>query len=833
MTFSSPSLPARLRLLRILSATCLCIAIPGLLLLHKLQKSAAAEMNKRVDLVQQARADMGLGVMHIVMSGGDNMPFDRERGLALLRQSIWDIETVAGADLVSADRNASVSAAAAGMKAWLGQNARKASLDPEKAVGIRIAFHQLSQQAERLERELRRASHDLELSQNRRSLLGMVIASLTVLVYAFSYLLERRARATAEADRERMQDALLESLQRFRLLTESIPQLVWTCTPDGACDYLSAQWVDYTGIPASEQLGSVWLDQIHPEDRERLSSVWRQALESGAPLRVEFRIRNAKGEYRWFDTRAIAVRSPEGKILKWCGSNTDIDDRKRMEQEIRRWADAFENCSHAIAMSDVEKGILVACNRAYASLHGGDISQIVGLHIADLYSPEEKVRIPQLLREADESGRIHFEARKVALGGRRFLAAMDVVTVRRQDGQRLYRIATAQDVTDIRLAEQALRQREEQLRLFIEHAPVALAMFDRDMRYITTSLRWLEDFHIPFESLRGRSHYEVFPEIPDAWKEIHRRGLAGEVVRSDKDRFERANGVVQWLRWEVRPWFGEDHSIGGVVFFSEDITARVKADEALRASEEEVRRLNAELEHRVAVRTAELVAAGKELESFSYSVSHDLRTPLRAIDGFVRMLKDNYGERLDEVGLSYIKRALNAAGRMAELIDDLIELARINRLALTLEQVDLAPLARSIIGELAAHEDSRVYEFRCPETLLVQGDQRMLQIVLDNLLGNAWKFTSKREKALIEVTALETDGTCTRVCVRDNGAGFDMAYAAKLFSPFQRLHRESEFPGTGIGLATVNRILARHGGRVWAEAEPEAGARIFFEIPNP
>ncbi len=222
----------------------------------------------------------------------------------------------------------------------------------------------------------------------------------------------------------------------------------------------------------------------------------------------------------------------------------------------------------------------------------------------------------------------------------------------------------------------------------------------------------------------------------------------------------------------------------------------------------------------------ELERANSELEAFSYSVSHDLRAPLRAIDGFSKLLLANYASRLDEQGRHYLERVRFGTQRMGELIDDLLSLSRIARTAVNRERVDMTEIARRILIELAGRDTNRAVEYRVAEGLVVEADPRLVRVMLENLLDNSWKFTSKQPKAIIEVAGLETGHDV--FYVRDNGAGFNMNYAEKLFAPFQRLHPDSQFEGTGIGLATVNRIVNLHGGKIWAEAEPGKGATFFF-----
>jgi light-regulated signal transduction histidine kinase (bacteriophytochrome) len=240
--------------------------------------------------------------------------------------------------------------------------------------------------------------------------------------------------------------------------------------------------------------------------------------------------------------------------------------------------------------------------------------------------------------------------------------------------------------------------------------------------------------------------------------------------------------------------------------------------------------MNADLEQRVADRTIQLTAANQELEAFSYSVSHDLRAPLRSLDGFSIVLLEDYAGQLDEPGKNYLARIQEASRRMNQLINDLLELSRITRSDFTRQRVDFSALANSIAAELNAQFPQRQVQFEIAANLIVQGDASLLKIVLENLLNNAYKFTSRREQAIIQVGVEESQDGTKVYFVRDNGAGFNMDYANKLFGAFQRLHSEKEFPGTGIGLATVQRIIHRHGGRVWAEGVVDHGAAFYFQF---
>jgi light-regulated signal transduction histidine kinase (bacteriophytochrome) len=261
-----------------------------------------------------------------------------------------------------------------------------------------------------------------------------------------------------------------------------------------------------------------------------------------------------------------------------------------------------------------------------------------------------------------------------------------------------------------------------------------------------------------------------------------------------------------------------------VLLAIEDATDKTLALDALQT-------LNRELDDRVSERTTQWEAANRELEAFAYSVSHDLRAPLRALDGFSDELLRGYSDRLDDRGQHYLRRLRSGTQRMGQLIDDMLQLSRLNRVAMKREPVDLTALAEGVAAELRGREPDRTVAFVIEPGLFADGDAGLLAVALENLLGNAWKFTSKKPSATITVGREWHQGAPT-FFVRDDGAGFDMAHISKLFGAFQRLHTQREFEGNGVGLATVQRVVHRHGGEVWAEGVPGQGATIHFTLPQ-
>ncbi len=322
------------------------------------------------------------------------------------------------------------------------------------------------------------------------------------------------------------------------------------------------------------------------------------------------------------------------------------------------------------------------------------------------------------------------------------------------------------------------------------------------------------------EALTGITAEQLFAEHSrEAVRQAARDAFANGDAQAEADlTTEGGAGVPYFISANRIEFEGKTHLVEVAI----DITDRKRAEDAVRT-------LNEQLEQRVAERTAELEVANRELESFSYSVSHDLTAPLRGIDGFSRMFEEDYRDRVDERGRDYLQRIRAGTQRMQRLIDDLLALSRVTRDEMRRERVDLSALAEDVLAELHQAQPSRQVETFVMPDLVINGDAALIRIAIDNLLRNAWKFTAKHRRARIELGVLPNNGK-TVYFVRDDGAGFDMRYAGKLFSPFQRLHRVTDFDGTGIGLAIVSRIIHRHGGQIWTESVVEQGATFYFTL---
>lgn len=373
-----------------------------------------------------------------------------------------------------------------------------------------------------------------------------------------------------------------------------------------------------------------------------------------------------------------------------------------------------------------------------------------------------------------------------------------------------------QEMSRRQKAEENLRQSEERFRMLVSGVKdYAIIMLDPQGIIVSWNVGAERIKGYRSEEILG-SHFSRFYPPRDLEDGKPQRELIEAVEQGrieDEGWRIRKDGSRFWADVVITALYDEKRRLRGFGKVTRDMTER-------RQAEDEIKSRNAQLE-----------AANDELKAFSYSVSHDLRAPLRGIDGFSLALFEDYNDQLDSQGRSYIQRIRAGVGKMGQLIDGMLDLARISRAEMIQDTVDLSGLAREIAADLTASHPERSVAFTIPTTLPVKGDKLLLRVVLENLLRNAWKFTSERDRASIEI-GVQTNGDQTIHFIRDNGAGFDMQYAGKLFGVFQRLHRETEFPGTGIGLATVQRIIHRHGGRIWAEAARGLGATFYFVLQD-
>ncbi|MGA8222399.1 MAG: PAS domain S-box protein, partial [Candidatus Acidiferrales bacterium] len=403
--------------------------------------------------------------------------------------------------------------------------------------------------------------------------------------------------------------------------------------------------------------------------------------------------------------------------------------------------------------------------------------------------------------------------------GTEFPAEISLSPLKTPDG--ILVSSAIRDISERKRAAEALKASEERLQTAVEAAQ--LGVWDLDLLTDRAYRSLRHDQIFGYESLLPEWGAEIAAShvVPED-REIFRQSLA-EAIKTNgfsvECRINRAGDhSLRWISAQGRVHQNSDGKPMRMMGVIADITDRKQSEQRLEHHQRELSQS-----------VAELAATNKELESFSYSVSHDLRAPLRSIDGFSHALLEDYAKALDETGKSHLKRIRAATQRMGMLIDDLLNLSRLSRAEMHKRDLDISALARKIAGELQKAEPERHVELHIEDGLQTSADPGLLRVALENLLSNAWKFTSKRPCAHIEFGVTRRNGAVT-FFVRDDGAGFDPVYADRLFGAFQRLHAASEFEGTGVGLATVQRIISRHGGRIWAESAVDRGATFYFTL---
>lgn len=526
------------------------------------------------------------------------------------------------------------------------------------------------------------------------------------------------------------------------------------------------------------------------------------------------------------------IKDAGGNILGAASIARDITARKRMERALaeseERYRVVAETASDGIVLIDEESRILFA-NSAVGETFGYATEELVGRNLTMLMPERMRPIHETSLRRYLATGERHVNWDSIEVPGLHRDGHEIPLEVSYgefvKDGERFF-TGFLRDISERKRAENALRRSEERYRTLFESIDEGFclieALFDEEGRPV--DYRFLET-NPAFErqtglvDAPGHTARELVPDLEAFWVEVY----GSVALTGEPTRFE--NGSEATGRWfDVYAFRVGGRESRRVAILFTDVTGRKRA-------EDELRRLNASLERRVVERTRQLTEANEELESFSYSVSHDLRAPLRHISGFAEMLRARAAPALDETSLRYLGVILESTERAGGLIDDLLAFSRVGRTEMRRSGVDTGHLVRRVVEDLKFEADDRAVEWRIGELPEVWGDPSMLRLVFENLISNALKYTRTREKAVIEVGSRE-NGDESVFFVRDNGVGFDEKYSEKLFGVFQRLHRQEEFEGTGIGLANVRRIVHRHGGRVWAEARPDEGATFSVSIPR-
>ena len=626
--------------------------------------------------------------------------------------------------------------------------------------------------------------------------------------------------------------ALRESDERFKSAFEYSAIGMALISPQGKWLKINPKVCEIIGYSEGELLVKTIQDITHPDDLSADLDQVRQMLTGEIEsYTLEKRYFHKNGHIVWVLLAASLVKGVDGAPLYFISQIEDITLRKQAEESLRK--------SESLYRRAIEVAGAVPYLQSYSTVGTGVHYDFIGEGILDITGYErgefnEKVW-DSLIQESfllddlaeyswkeairrvrsGEGSLWKCEHRIRARDGEMHWVFEAAIELRDENGVSNGSIGLFQDITARKQADEALRESEERYRTVVSNAPVVIFVTDENGIFTLSEGKGLVKLGLQPGQVVGLSLFDVYKDYP-AILDAMKSALAGNSLRREIE--------VQGIVFDVffSPVFDAQGNVIKVIGVSNDVSERKQA-------ENEIRQLNQLLEQRVVERTAQLQAANKELEAFSYSVSHDLRAPLRGIDGWSQALLEDYHDKFDEQGQQYINRVRSETQRMGQLIDDMLKLSRLTRAEMAKERVDLSILAENILERLKRDEPERKVDFSIQEGLTVEGDSHLLEAALTNLLGNAFKFTARRADARIELGEIELESQ--RVFfIRDNGVGFDMTYSQKLFGAFQRMHKVSEFPGTGIGLATVQRVIHRHGGRVWAEAEVDNGATFYFTL---
>ncbi len=792
---------------------------------------------------------------------------------------------------------------------------------------------------------------------------------------------------------------LTKNLNLLNNLAAQVPGVVYQYRlyPDGssAFPYSSpGMWDIYEVTPEEvREDASPVFTRIHPDDYDYIVETITESARNQTDYESDFRVILPKQGLRWRHSNARPELLEDGSTL-WHGIITDVTERKQAEEAREKSEEQYRTLFETMTQGVVHQnaaGEIISANPAAEKILGLSIDQMKGRKSIDprwKAVDQNKNTLPgeehpailalQTGKEVKDFTQGIFNPQK---NDYVWILVNSIPQFHKGEKKPYQVFSTFLDITDRKKAEEALSHSHDLMKYIIEHNQSAVAVHDLDLKYLFVSQRYLTEYKVKEKNVIGKHHYEVFPDIPEKWRKVHQKALKGIVSRADEDKFFRKDGSFDWTRWECRPWYQADGSIGGIIVYTEVINEQKRKEEEITKlnqrleiliesiqqlsaaqSLEKVKEivaksarkligadgatlvfrendhcfyvnedaiqplwkgkkfpmhscisgwvmqhkklvviedifldnripldvysptfvkslamvpinisepigaignywkekytptetelqllqtladataraienitLYAELEERVKRRTEQLQAVNKELETFTYSVSHDLKAPLRGIDGYSKLLLDDYGDSLNEEATHFIQTIRNSTLQMNQLIEDLLSYSRLERSEMKNGRIAVKRFMQNLLVNYQEQTNKGGFNIQLdvPDIEIITTSIG-LSIVIRNLLENAIKFTAGQPNPKIEIGLKENPATWI-ISIKDNGVGFDMKYHERIFEIFQRLHRAEDFPGTGIGLAMVAKALQRMGGKVWAESEPHKGSTFFIAIPK-
>ncbi|MHB1121225.1 MAG: PAS domain-containing sensor histidine kinase [Ramlibacter sp.] len=786
----------------VLASVLVCATVVALYLF---QGRTLAHTTSVISDLHQARIDLYQGFTHATLGETGGSPWHRERGPVLMEQGIAEFRRVL-AQLADTGARQALEAELRQFVALVQQTAAGPGTEAE----LGAAFHRLDGLAQQAEL---RARTDLQaLGQVQAKAFWTMLSLLSCLLALIGLGAVRSGRREAAA-----MAALRESETRFRQLAESIREVFWLSDSDKReLFYVSPAYQSIWGrSPAAlMRQPQSWLESVHPDDRDRVRG--RLATQPEGGYDEEYRVVRPDGSICWIRDRAFPVCDAGGRVYRIAGVAEDITARKQAESRLheseRRLRDIIDLVPHAIYAKDGEGRYLLA-NRATAARLGCRPEDLLGRR------PEE------FGLDADDAAEDRRVDAKVLCTGTRY----DAPAVRRRFRDATVEFAFSKvpfsfggsgvdsvlgvstDITELKQTEARLKETVALLQATFQSTDNGVMVTGRDGTLLLWNERLVELLGSRTALASGQEAVVLAAVAADG-----RCPIVGGVL---KPVVRRPDG--SWLESCAQPMV-VDGSPAGRVWTFRDVTARERALADAQSREQE-------LEARVHERTRELAQAYAQLQSFSDAVSHDLRAPLSAIAAFGQAALRQYGDQLEPQARHYMERVVAASRQMQDMIHGLLELSRHARAPVHRRALDLGAMAWEAYELQAAAAGRRRVELKIEDNLCGSGDPVLVATLLQNLIGNALKYSRHRDPARIEV-GMCREGSTPHFFVRDNGAGFDPHAADRLFKPFSRLHSASEFEGYGIGLATASRIVALHGGRIWAEGAPEQGATFRFTL---
>jgi PAS domain S-box-containing protein len=614
---------------------------------------------------------------------------------------------------------------------------------------------------------------------------------------------------------ETKQRELARERDLLHTLMDNVPDLIYFKDTASRFTTINRAQTRALGVSSPEDaLGKTDFDYFTEEHARDAFADEQEILRTGKPLigKVEEAPR-PDGFSIWVSTTKMLIRDVDGNVIGTFGVSRDITQSKHAEEALRASEERFravaETANDAIISAD-ERGNIVHWNRGAVNMFGYSPMEALGKPLTLIMPERFHSARREGLRRYFATGEPHVVGKTVEMTGRRKDGSefpLDMSLASWKTSQGAFFTAIIRDITERKRAEEALRSTEERFRLMVEGVKdYAIFVLDPEGRVATWNAGAERIKGYAPEEIVGR-HFSIFHTPEDVEK-----GHPQEVLKiaAERGRFEeegwrvRRDGSRFWADVVITALRDASGGLRGFSKVTRDATERKRAEEALKE-------------------------ANKQLEAFSYTVAHDLRAPLRLMDGFATMLVEDFAPQLDPIASRYLHTVREGAQKMGRMVDDLLNLARLDRRHMELEVTPLNPVVDAVVKELQPQCADRHIEWHIGSLPSRKCDPGLIRQVFVNLLSNAVKYTRRRERTAIRVDQMMLDGQAV-IFVRDNGAGFDLRYADKLFGVFQRLHREEEFEGTGVGLATVQRIIHKHGGRVWAEAAPDKGATFYFTL---